>query len=129
MAEVQIDIDPGLPPVECYPSEFNQALLNLIVNAAQAIEGHGRIGVKTWADKSNIYISITDTGVGIPASQLNRIFEPFFTTKDVGKGTGLGLSVSYDIIKKHGGDICVDSRVGEGTTFTISLPLNGDGPQ
>ena len=81
--------------------------------------------IKTWHENNHIYVSISDTGCGIPENVLNRIFEPFFTTKDVGKGTGLGLSIAYDIIKKHNGEIKVESEVGKGTTFTVKIPVVG----
>ena len=97
--------------------------MNLLVNAAQSIEKQGEIGLRTWNDNGSILISFSDTGSGIPEEIRNRIFEPFFTTKDVGKGTGLGLSISYDIVKKHQGEITVDSEVGKGTTFTVRIPV------
>ncbi len=112
-----------LPDIECYPQQLNQVFMNLLVNAAQAIEERGQIRIRTYSDGGRVYVQISDTGVGIPKENLSRIFEPFFTTKEVGKGTGLGLSMSYGIIKKHGGKIDVQSQVGKGTTFTIELPL------
>ena len=86
-------------------------------------KSNGLITITTWSDNDTANVSIADTGCGIAPEHLNRIFEPFFTTKEVGKGTGLGLSISYDIIKKHNGEITVESMVGVGTTFTIRLPL------
>ncbi len=121
-----------LPDIECYPQQLNQVFMNLLVNAAQAIEERGQIRIRTYSDGGRVYVQISDTGVGIPKENLSRIFEPFFTTKEVGKGTGLGLSMSYGIIKKHGGKIDVQSQVGKGTTFTIELPLKlerGEGEQ
>lgn len=112
-----------IPLVLCYPQQLNQVFMNLLVNAAHAIDGQGEILVRSWDDASSVYIAISDTGRGMPTEVKNRIFEPFFTTKEVGKGTGLGLSISYDIIKKHDGDISVESEVGAGTTFTVRLPL------
>lgn len=112
-----------IPLLKCYPQQLNQVFLNLLVNAAQAVGGHGTITVRTLSDTENIYVAVADTGGGIPAEVLPRIFEPFFTTKDVGKGTGLGLSISYGIIKNHGGKIEVQSEIGKGTTFTVSIPL------
>lgn len=112
-----------LPMVTCRPQQLNQVFMNLLVNAAHAIEGHGTITVRTWQDGEMVCISITDSGKGIAPEHLNRIFEPFFTTKDVGKGTGLGLSICYDIIHKHGGEILVESVVGTGSTFTVRLPV------
>lgn len=112
-----------LPLTKCNIGQLNQVFMNILMNAAQSIEKWGEIRVKTWAEGGGIYISIVDTGCGIPPQNLNRIYEPFFTTKEVGKGTGLGLSVSYDIVKKHGGRISVDSEPGKGTTFTIRIPI------
>lgn len=115
-----------IPFVRCFPQQINQVFLNLLVNAAQAMKEQGTITVKTWNDDASVFISVADTGSGMPPDVMSRIFEPFYTTKDVGKGTGLGLSISYDIIKKHNGDIFVESVPGSGTTFTIRLPLNMD---
>ncbi len=114
-----------IPPVQCYPQQLNQVFMNLLVNAAHAIEGQGTIRVRTWQEGDMICVAVSDTGCGIPAENLKRIFEPFFTTKDVGKGTGLGLSISYDIVKKHNGEMLVESEVGKGTTFTVRLPASG----
>src|SRR5262249_16959253 len=116
-----------LPAIECLPFQINQVLLNLFVNAAQAMEKSGTITIKTSADSHEALIEISDTGRGIEPAHLNRIFEPSFTTKPVGQGTGLGLSGSYGIGKKHGGRIDVMSTVGVGTTFTIRLPLKHRG--
>lgn len=116
----------NIPEIRCYPQQLNQVFLNLLVNAAHAMEGgQGSITVRTWSDESDIYVSVTDSGCGIPEGIRQRIFEPFFTTKEVGKGTGLGLSISYDIIRKHGGEISVESETGQGTTFTVKLPVSG----
>jgi len=113
-----------VPLIHCYPQQLSQVFINLLVNAAHAIEKQGDITITTRADDAYVYVLITDTGSGIPEDKLGRIFEPFFTTKDVGKGTGLGLSITYDIItQKHEGEIEVESVVGEGTTFTVMLPL------
>lgn len=112
----------NIPLTQCNLGQLNQVFMNILVNAAHAIEKQGAIVVKTWHDSGQIYISISDTGSGIPEDKLGRIFEPFFTTKDVGKGTGLGLSIAYEIIKKHNGDITVESAAGKGTTFTIRIP-------
>ncbi|HKN18991.1 MAG TPA: ATP-binding protein [Dissulfurispiraceae bacterium] len=103
--------------------QLNQVFMNLLVNAVHSIEKQGEITVKTWLDNGHIKISISDTGSGILEENISRIFEPFFTTKDVGKGTGLGLSIAYDIVKKHAGEIEVNSEVGKGTTFKITIPL------
>lgn len=122
-ATVVRDFDP-IPAVYCNESQINQVILNLLVNAAHAIDKSGTISVKTRAiDNKHISISISDTGSGISEETLGRIFEPFFTTKPVGKGTGIGLSISNDIIHKHNGKIAVSSTTGKGTTFTIILPV------
>ena len=115
----------NIPPVVCNPQQINQVIANLLVNAAHAIEGHGRITVSTSSELDQVFLTVSDTGCGIPAEILTRIFDPFFTTKEVGKGTGLGLNISYDIVKKHGGEITIESEPGVGTTFTIRLPASG----
>jgi len=114
-----------LPEIKCYPRQLNQVFMNILVNASQAIEDKGEIRIKTFHKDGYIYVQISDTGVGIPPENLSKIFDPFFTTKEVGKGTGLGLTMAYNIVKKHGGTIEVESEVGKGTTFTIKLPVNG----
>ena len=113
-----------VPQIDCFPQQLNQVFLNLLVNSAHAIERNGIITVRSWHDGSSVFVSVADTGCGIPPEICSRIFDPFFTTKDVGKGTGLGLSISYDIVAKHGGTLTVVSQVGAGTTFTVSLPLS-----
>ncbi len=112
-----------LPEVQCYPQQINQVFMNLLVNAAQAIEKKGEIKIATRALDGQVEIKIGDTGSGISKEDLSKIFDPFFTTKDVGKGTGLGLNVAYNIIKKQKGTIDVESEVGKGTTFTIRIPV------
>jgi len=113
----------GHPPeVLCHPGKLNQVFLNLLVNAGHAIVPPGEIVLRSWYDDAFVYASISDTGEGIPEEVLSRIFEPFFTTKKDGKGTGLGLSISYDIIKKHQGELLVESSVGRGSTFIVKLP-------
>jgi signal transduction histidine kinase len=112
-----------IPPVACSPSQVNQVLLNMMSNAAQAIEhDQGKLLLKTEAEGPWVRISIQDNGKGIAAEHLSKIFDPFFTTKPVGQGTGLGLSISYQIIQAHGGTIQVASTPGKGTRFVISLP-------
>lgn len=111
-----------LPRIPCAPSQINQVLLNLFTNAAQAIDGFGQIVVKTWADEAAVFLSVQDSGRGMPPPVLARIFDPFFTTKPVGQGTGLGLSISFKIIQDHGGLIRVASEPGRGTRFLIRLP-------
>jgi signal transduction histidine kinase/ABC-type phosphate/phosphonate transport system substrate-binding protein len=112
-----------LQPLLCNPGQINQVVLNLLVNAAHAIEKQGEITIRTSSDQESIYVSIADNGPGIPQDIQGRLFEPFFTTKEVGKGTGLGLSIAYDIVKKHNGDISVESEEGKGACFTVRLPL------
>ena len=116
-----------IPLIECYPQQINQVFMNLMVNSAHAIDDNGEIKVKTWQEKSNVFISIADTGRGIETENIEKIFDPFFTTKEVDKGTGLGLSISYEIIQKHGGEMTVASEIGKGTTFTIKLPVKSTG--
>jgi two-component system NtrC family sensor kinase len=105
--------------------ELEQVLLNLIINAAQAIEGQGTVRVATTRCGDEVEISVGDTGCGIPAEVMDRIFDPFFTTKPVGEGTGLGLSISYEIVRRHGGRLLVDSVVGRGTEVRVRLPAAG----
>jgi two-component system NtrC family sensor kinase len=112
-----------IPLTLCHPQALNQVFMNLLVNAAQAIEVQGTIRIRAWYEDETIFVSIADSGQGIPAENLSRLFEPFFTTKEVGKGTGLGLSVSYDIVKKHDGEIRVGSAPGQGSTFTVVIPV------
>lgn len=112
-----------LPLLKCYPSQLNQVFLNILVNAAQAISEKGIIEIKTAFENDRIMVKISDTGEGISPENLPAVFNPFFTTKPVGQGTGLGLSISYDIIQKHQGSIEVESELGKGATFTISLPV------
>lgn len=118
-----------LPNVECLPFQINQVFLNLLVNASHAISGRGTITVRTGQEGEGVWVEIADTGSGITEENLKHIFEPFFTTKPIGKGTGLGLSLSYGIVKKHGGRIEVNSRVGEGTAFRIWLPVRQSPPK
>ena len=113
-----------LPWIECCSRQINQVFINLLVNAAQAIETHGIIRVRTRVRGKNVEVHISDTGQGIPEQNLSRIFDPFFTTKAVGEGTGLGLSMVYGIIKRHSGEIMVESKVGQGTCFILRLPNN-----
>jgi two-component system NtrC family sensor kinase len=113
-----------LPPVECFAPMLDQVFLNLLANAAQAIEGEGRVGVRTRLDGSEVCISISDTGRGIAADDKQKIFTEGFTTKPVGVGTGLGLAISREIVvEKHGGRIDFESEPGAGTTFHIHIPL------
>jgi two-component system, NtrC family, sensor kinase len=114
-----------IPKVKCFPQQLNQVFLNLLVNAAHALgDTRGEITVRTEQEGDQVLVKISDTGCGMPEEVQRKIFDPFFTTKEVGKGTGLGLSISYDIIKKHGGSIEVESEVGRGTTFAVRLPVD-----
>jgi len=117
-----------LPKIECYPNKLNQVFMNILANAIQAIADKGVIYITTLLLQNKmpltVSIEIRDTGMGISDEIRGRIFDPFFTTKDVGQGTGLGLSISFSIIEKHHGSISVTSKQGEGTAFTIYLPLN-----
>ncbi|QIA05119.1 ATP-binding protein [Pseudomonas fluorescens] len=118
-----------LPDIECLPSQINQVIMNLVVNAAQAMgPERGTITLRTGVQGESAVIEVADTGSGIAPETLQKIFDPFFTTKPVGQGTGLGLSLSYGIVKKHGGDISVSSKPGFGTTFRVQLPLRQTRP-
>ena len=112
-----------IPRIQCYPSELNQVFMNLLRNAAQAIEEQGTITIATYADQAQVYVKISDTGKGIPPEALPRIYDPGFTTRNGGVGKGLGLSIVYNIIQKHHGDIKVESEAGKGTRVTITLPI------
>jgi len=112
-----------LPQVECIASQINQVFMNLLVNAAHAIETRGTVTIRSGRTSDDAWVEITDTGKGMPPEVLKHIFEPFFTTKPVGKGTGLGLSLAYGIVQKHHGRIEVESEVGKGTRFRIHLPV------
>jgi nitrogen fixation negative regulator NifL len=132
VADMVLDLDATLPAVPCFISEFNQAILNLVVNASHAIGDairdkkgtKGTITIRTRREGDFAEIRVSDTGTGIPEAHRQRIFEPFFTTKDVGKGTGQGLTVVYgSIVKKHGGTVTFETETGKGTTFILRLPL------
>ncbi len=136
VAEMQTDFDVQLPPVVCLPGEFNQVILNMLVNAAHAItdvvgdggQAKGTITVTTHQVDGFAEIRISDTGSGIPPEIREKIFDPFFTTKQVGKGTGQGLAIAHDVIvNKHGGTIALESEPGKGSTFIIRLPLDATG--
>ena len=132
-ADVECEIAPGLPEVSCYPGELSQVLINLLVNAAHAIEERhgesgGRIRISAGLEDDVVSIAVTDNGAGIEPDNMKRIFDIFFTTKAPGKGTGQGLAICRSIVtKRHGGRLDVESRLGEGTTFKIRLPLRHDG--
>ena len=114
----------NIPQINCYPNQLNQVFINILTNAAQAIDDKGTIKIETFQHNGEVYIKISDTGSGIPPEYLTKIFDPGFTKKGVGVGTGLGLSTSYNIIQSHNGEIQVESEVGKGTTFTIILPFS-----
>lgn len=111
-----------LPTISCSPSQINQIFLNLLTNAAQAIQHMGLVTITTWNDDNYVHARITDNGKGIEKEHLTKIFDPFFTTKPIGQGTGLGLSIVYSIIEQHKGHIKVESKPGKGSSFTVSLP-------
>ncbi len=123
--EIRIEraLVPGLPPLQGHRGKLQQVVLNLLLNARDALDGRGTIRVALHALRDRVRIEVTDDGCGIAEEDQRRIFDPFFTTKQPGKGTGLGLALSWNIVKEHGGEIGVESRVGEGTTFTVDLPL------
>lgn len=123
-----------LPDVECLPSEINQVIMNLLINAAHAITTErGTINIRTGrsgeGEPEQVWIEVEDNGIGIPKEHLGKVFDPFFTTKPVGKGTGLGLSLSYGIVQKHNGHIDVRSEPGKGTCFRITLPVRHQGTE
>jgi two-component system NtrC family sensor kinase len=113
-----------IPPVNCSRHQISQVIINLLVNAAHSIRNHGSIIVSTYRENGHVVLKVSDTGHGMPEEVRKRVFDPFFTTKEVGEGTGLGLSISYSIVKKHGGEITVESGEGVGSAFTITLPIN-----
>jgi len=110
--------------LSCYAGRLNQVLMNLIANAVDAIEGTGKIVIRTGQADGRFVISVRDTGAGIPEGIRSRIFDPFFTTKAVGQGTGLGLAISYGIVQDHRGSIEVQSQEGVGSEFTVKIPLD-----
>jgi signal transduction histidine kinase len=132
VADLECDFG-ELPPVVCCLGDLNQAILNIVVNAAHAIgdvvqgsERKGRISVRTRSEAGDAVIEIGDTGGGIPEKIMERIFDPFFTTKEVGKGTGQGLAIAHSVVvERHGGELSVQSEIGSGTTFTIAIPIAG----
>ncbi len=113
-----------IPIISCHAAELNQVFINLIRNAIQSIRGKGKITIRTISENDNVYIQITDTGIGIPPEQIQNLFEPTFSKKETRVKAGLGLFISLNIVKKHQGLIKVESEVGKGSTFTIILPKN-----
>ena len=112
-----------IPKIFCYPSQLNQVFMHLLTNAIDAIEGKGTIWIRTWEEGGFVKLRVRDDGKGIPANMLPKIFDPFFTLKPAGGGTGLGLAVSHQIVEQHGGKIEVESEIGKGTEFVVTLPL------
>ncbi len=131
LVDLELDLDPDLPLVPGYPGEFNQVVLNLVVNGVHAIEDvlpergaeKGLLRVSTWREGDGVIAAVEDNGKGIPETIRTRVFDPFFTTKEVGRGTGQGLSIAHTVMEKHQGRISLKSEVGEGTTFFLWLPL------
>ncbi|MBI4659007.1 MAG: cache domain-containing protein [Verrucomicrobia bacterium] len=126
--EVVQDFDPNLPPVFMDPSQIQQVFMNLLINAAEAMAGGGKLTLSTRFDPAGktVEVDFTDTGHGIREEDLERVFDPFFTTKEVGHGTGLGLAISFGIVKEHQGTISVESAVGQGATFIVRLPMSAE---
>ena len=135
VADVRMELDPALPPVNCVPTEIKQTLLNLIMNAGQAVADapdddtevtgkRGLISVSSAQNNGCIEVRVSDNGPGIPEDIRDKIFDPFFTTRDVGQGTGQGLTLAYaSVVRRHGGELTFQTETGKGTTFTMSLPL------
>jgi len=121
--QVRKELDPAAPVVQGMEHKLQQVFLNLFLNARDAMPKGGWLTIVTREDRDGAVVEIADTGSGIPAEQLSRIYDPFFTTKEIGKGTGLGLSITYGIVQEHGGTITCDSQIGQGTRFSIRLPL------
>lgn len=116
----------SIPPIFCAPQELQQVFLNLVLNAGQAIQASGTIRVITERDRGAVIVRVEDDGCGIDSKVLGRIFDPFYTTKPVGTGTGLGLGIAYEIVRRHGGEITVESELGAGASFRVRLPVSAD---
>jgi len=125
MTQVVTHLEPDLPPIEVDYDQIYQVFLNIAVNAAEAMPAGGVLTIQAalTPDRQSMRIAFNDTGVGIPAENMNKLFTPFFTTKQIGKGTGLGLAIAYGIIKMHRGSIIVKSEPHQGSTFTVELPV------
>ncbi len=117
----------AIPSIKAKPEEIQQVFLNIISNAVQAMEGKGKLTLSSQQDNGFIIVQIRDTGPGIPPEYISKVFDPFFTTKEQGEGTGLGLNIAHRVMKQSGGDIKIQSEPGQGTTFVISFPFNGQG--
>lgn len=127
-ARLELDLAPGLPHVYGDPSQLGQVVLNLLQNGLQALpKGEGTLSIKTGQKDAHCFFTITDTGMGIPEENVARVFEPHFTTKPPGEGTGLGLSIAYRIVEDHGGHFSVESKVNEGSAFTVIIPVQPGG--
>jgi signal transduction histidine kinase len=126
---VRKELAPIAPVVQGIEHKLQQVFLNLFLNARDAMPKGGWLTIVTRQEDGRAVVEVGDTGSGIPADQLSRIYDPFFTTKAIGKGTGLGLSITYGIVQEHGGTISCDSQVGQGTRFSIHLPLSEATPQ
>jgi two-component system NtrC family sensor kinase len=122
-ATIEFDLADDLPLVPCDAAQIQQIVINLLMNAAEAMPDGGVVVVRTRASGDQVLLEVSDRGVGIPEHLQGRVFDPFFTTKEEGKGTGLGLAVVFGIVEAHGGSIDLESKVGEGTTFRVSLPI------
>ncbi len=118
------ELDPELPPVYASPGQMGEILLNLVLNAQDAMPEGGQLRIRTWTQDGQVHLQVADTGVGIPPEVLEHIFEPFFTTKGE-RGTGLGLAICYSVVRDHGGEIRVESQPSQGSTFTVLLPVAG----
>jgi two-component system NtrC family sensor kinase len=123
--ELTRSLAPDLPDIIADPSQINQVLVNLVVNALQAMPNGGRLTIRTLADKDHVFLIVEDTGVGMSKAVMEQICMPFYTTKDVGEGTGLGLAVVHGIVTSHGGSLEIESEEGKGSRFTIQLPVEG----
>jgi len=121
--EIVKNYDVNLPLIECKTGKINQVIMNILVNAIDAIEKKGKIYITTCKKENNCIFTIKDTGKGMEENTLSHIFDPFYTTKKIGKGVGLGLSITYGIIEEHGGTIEVNSKMGIGTEFVITIPI------
>ena len=135
-SDLILELDDNLPMVPVIPSDFNQVILNLVVNAAHAVSDKvkdsgkkGTIRISTRQETDEVVIEVTDTGCGIPEEIRDKVFDPFFTTKPPGRGTGQGLAICHAaVVERHGGSITFTSEVGVGTTFIVRLPINGGRP-
>jgi signal transduction histidine kinase len=126
--KIEVTLMENIPTILGDPSALRQVFMNLLINACHAIKDGGSVAIVTGCsgEEKAILVQVRDSGCGIPPDVIDRIWDPFFTTKEVGKGIGLGLALSYNIVKRHGGEISVSSSVGHGSQFTVRLPVHGD---